>query len=45
LKIVALGLLKALEAEPHLRPLVDHPDIDVRKSTVSALERITMAWR
>jgi HEAT repeat protein len=40
--IEALGSLKAVEAEPLLQPLVHHPDIDVRKSAVIALERIAM---
>ena len=39
--IEALGLLEAAEAEPLLQPLVDHPDIDVRKSAIATLKRIT----
>ena len=40
--IEALGVLRAVEAEPLLQPLVDHPDIDVRKSAVIARQRIAM---
>jgi HEAT repeat protein len=38
--IEALGLLNAVEAEPLIRPLIDHPDVNVRKDAIRALKRL-----